>query len=171
MDSDFFQIIVALATLLVGALIGGRLAMLCRVPRVTGYLLAGLLTGPSVADLLHLPHLVSHYAIGELRIISDVALALILMNIGGQLRTENLRRWKHRIYLYSASESLVTALLVGASVFCVNQFMLHSCVATDNLLHTSLLFGVFAGVIAAATAPAATLMVIREYEADGPMCC
>ncbi|WP_303722659.1 cation:proton antiporter [Malonomonas rubra] len=169
MNSDFFQIIMALATLLLGALIGGRLAMLFRVPRVTGYLIAGLVAGPSLAELLNLPHLVTHFALGELRIISDVALALILMNIGGQLRTENLRRWRHRIYLFSLGEALITGLLVGSSVFIVNQFILQTTVASLNLLQTSTLFAVFTGIIGIATAPAATLMVIREYEADGPV--
>lgn len=169
MDGDFLQIIVALATLLIGALIGGRVAMLCRIPRVTGYLITGLLVGPSFANIFNLPPLVSQFALGELRIISDVALALILMNIGGQLRAENLRRWKQRIYLYSAGEALTTGLLVGCSVFIVNHFILHSSVPPLTLLQTSTLFAVFTGIIGMATAPAATLMVIREYEADGPV--
>jgi len=139
MDGDYFQIIVALAVLLIAALIGGRLAMLLRVPRVTGYLLAGLFVGPSFAELFELPRLVSNFALGELAIISDVALALILMNIGGQLRTENLRRWKHRIYLFSAGEAFTCGLLVGGSVFIVNQFILGSTVATFSLLQTSTL--------------------------------
>ncbi len=169
MDSDIFQILVALATLFFAALVGGRLAMLCRIPRVTGYLLAGLLVGPSLADILRLPHLVSPFALGELQIISDIALALILMNIGGQLRTDNLRRWKHRIYIFSLSEAFTTGTLVGGSVFIVNQFILHTIVAPLSLLQTSILFSVFTGIIGIATAPAATLMVIREYEADGPV--
>lgn len=169
MNNDFFQIIVALAVLLIGSLVGGRLAMLCRIPRVTGYLLAGLLVGPSFTNMFGLPHLVTHFALGELRLITDVALALILMNIGGQLRTENLRRWKHRIYLFSAGESLTTGLLVGLAVFCANQFVLQASVAQLSLLQTSTYFAVFTGIIGIATAPAATLMVIREYEADGPV--
>lgn len=169
MDSDYFQIIMALAVLLIGALVGGRLATFCRIPRVTGYLLAGLLVGPSFAAIFNLPRLVSPFALGELRIIADVALALILMNIGGQLRTENLRRWKHRIYLFSAGEALSTGLLVGLSVFSVNHFVLQTVVAPLTLLQTSTLFAVFTGIIGIATAPAATLMVIREYEADGPV--
>ena len=169
MPTDSFNIISALAVILVAALIGGRLASLCRIPRVTGYLLAGLLIGPSFAELLHLPQLVSHYALGELRLISDVALALILMNIGGQLRTENLRRWKQRILFFSLTETILTGLLVGVSIFIVNYFMVQKIVPGLSLGYTSLLFGVFTGVISIATAPAATLMVVREYEAEGPI--
>ena len=169
MQDNFFHIISALAVILIGALLGGRFASLCRIPRVTGYLLAGLLVGPSFADLFGFPHLVTHYALGELRLISDVALALILMNIGGQLRTENLRRWKHRIAVFSLGEILVTTLCVGFSVFAVNLLLLQTTVGSLSLLQTSTYFGIFAGIIGVATAPAATLMVIREYEAEGPV--
>lgn len=167
MPDNFFHIISALSVILIGALIGGRLATLCRIPRVTGYLLAGLLAGPSFADLFGFPHLITHYALSELRLITDVALALILMNIGGQLRTESLHRWKHRILLFSLGEILSTALFVGISVFAINLLILKTSVGSLSLLQTSAYFGIFTGIIGVATAPAATLMVIREYEAEG----
>ena len=169
MPVDSFQIFSALAVILIAALIGGRFASFCRIPRVTGYLLAGLLIGPSFAELFSFPQLISHPALKELRIISDVALALILMNIGGQLRTENLRRWKHRIAIFSLTEAILTGVLVGASIFIVNQFMVQQIVPGLSLGQTSLLFGIFTGTISIATAPAATLMVVREYEAEGPV--
>ncbi len=169
MPADSFQIIYTLAIILIAALIGGQIASVCRIPRVTGYLLAGLLVGPSFAELFNLPHLLSHQALGELGLISDVALALILMNIGGQLRTENLRRWKQRILIFSLTEVILTGVLVGISIFIVNQFMVHKIVPGFSLGQTSLLFGVFTGTISIATAPAATLMVVREYEAEGPI--
>ena len=169
MPSDYFQIIIALAVIFSAALVGGRLAALCRIPRVTGYLLAGLLVGPSFADIFHLPNLVSLSALNELRLISDVALALILMNIGGQLSTRNLRRWKQWIFIFSAAEALTTGLLVGLAVFSTNLLLLQASVGTLSLLQSSVLFGVFSGIIGIATAPAATLMVVREYEAEGPV--
>jgi Kef-type K+ transport system membrane component KefB len=169
MPVDYFHIISALAVILIAALIGGRAAAFCRIPRVTGYLLAGLLVGPSFAELFHLPQLIPQFALDELRLISDVALALILMNIGGQLRTENLRRWKQRIVKFSLAETLLTGLLVGGAIFVVNQFIVQQVVTGLSLARTSLLFGVFTGTISIATAPAATLMVIREYEAEGPI--
>ncbi|SEA70773.1 transporter, CPA2 family [Desulfuromusa kysingii] len=169
MPADSFHIIFSLAVILTAALIGGRFAAFFRVPRVTGYLLAGLLVGPSFAELLNLPALVSHPDLDELRLISDIALALILMNIGGQLRTENLRRWKQRLLIFSLTETLSTGLLVGASVFVVNYFIVQQTVTGLSLIQTSFFFAVFTGTISIATAPAATLMVIREYEAEGPI--
>ncbi len=169
MPVDSFHIISALAVILVAALIGGRFASFCRIPRVTGYLLAGLLVGPSFAGLFNLPQLISLPALEELRLISDIALALILMNIGGQLRTENLRRWKQRIAIFSLTEVILTAALVGITISIANQFIVQQTVTGLSLTHTSLLFGLFTGTISIATAPAATLMVVREYEAEGPV--
>lgn len=169
MPSDSLQLIYALAIILIAALVGGRFATLCRIPRVTGYLLAGLLVGPSFAHIAGLPQLISYFALNELQIISDIALALILMNIGGQLRTENLRRWKQRIFIFSFTEAMASGVLVGISIFCVNYFIVQQVISELTLVHSSLLFAVFTGTISIATAPAATLMVIREYEAEGPV--
>ncbi len=169
MPVESFHIISALAVILIAALVGGRFAAFCRIPRVTGYLLAGLLVGPSFAELFNLPQLISSPALNELRLISDIALALILMNIGGQLRTENLRRWKQRIVIFSLTESLLTGLLVGISIYIANLFIVQQAVTGLSLGQTSLLFGIFTGTISIATAPAATLMVVREYEAEGPI--
>ncbi|MCK4502214.1 MAG: cation:proton antiporter, partial [Desulfuromonadales bacterium] len=169
MPTESFQILSALAIILLAALIGGRFASLCRIPRVTGYLLAGLLIGPSFAHLFHLPQLVSRAALNELRLFSDIALALILMNIGAQLRTENLRRWKQRIIIFSLTEAILTGVLVGAAIYLVNQFVVLQTISGYNLQKSSLLFAIFTGTISIATAPAATLMVVREYEAEGPI--
>lgn len=169
MPADSFDLIYALAVILSAALVGGRFAALCRIPRVTGYLLAGLVVGPSFANLTGLPELISHGALNELKLVSDIALALILMNIGAQLRTENLRRWKQRIFIFSLTEALATGLLVGLATFAVNQFLVQHIIGGFNLSYSSLLFAIFTGTISIATAPAATLMVIREYEAEGPI--
>jgi Kef-type K+ transport system membrane component KefB len=169
MNADASEIFFALAIILIAALISGRLAVVCRIPRVTGYLLAGLLIGPSFANIAHLPQLVTHEALSELKLISEIALALILMSIGGQLRTENLRRWKQRILIFSLSEALLTAILVAGAVFATNQLFVQQIIFGTGLLQSSALLAVFTGTISIATAPAATLMVVREYEAEGPV--
>ena len=169
MQTGTMHIFTALAVILISALVGGRLAMLCRIPRVTGYLLAGLLVGPSFAELIHVPSLITQAALKELKLISDIALALILMNIGSQLRSENLRRWKQRIFIFSFTESVLTGLLVGISVFLISEWIVRHSVVGLSLTQSSLLFAIFTGTISIATAPAATLMVVREYEAEGPI--
>ena len=169
MSAYVVHILTALGVVFLGALAGGRLAALCRIPRVTGYLLVGLLAGPSFTHLAGLPQLLAPEALRELKLISDLALALILVNIGGQFQMENLRRWKSRIAIFSGAEIGLTFLLVALTTLLLNLFWLHKTVTGLSLLQTSLAFALLLGIIAVATAPAATLMVIRETEAEGPI--
>jgi Kef-type K+ transport system membrane component KefB/CBS domain-containing protein len=165
----FGHLLQAIAVIGLGALLGGRLAAYCHIPRVTGYLLVGLLTGPSFAELFGLSPLLPTLALLELRYLSDLALSLILMNIGGLIQLDHLRRWRKRILVFSASEIGLTFLLVVLATALVNLFVLHQAIGNLDITQTSLRFGLFLGMIAVATAPAATLMVIRECEAEGPV--
>lgn len=159
----------AIAVIGFGALFGGRLAARLHIPRVTGYLLVGLLAGPSFAELFGVSPLLTLEALQELRYLSDLALGLILMNIGALIQLNHLRRWRNRILIFSASEIGLTFLLVLVATALVNLFIVHQVIGDFSLGATSLRFGLFLGMIAVATAPAATLMVIRECEADGPV--
>ncbi|MBE0576628.1 MAG: cation:proton antiporter [Desulfuromonadales bacterium] len=169
MDISFLPLLTALSFIFLGALIGGRLASFCHIPRVTGYLITGLFIGPSFAHLTNLPVLLPPEVLLELRPLSEMALALILMHIGGLFEISHLDRWRHRILLFSGSEILLTFALVVSAVFTVNYIFLQKIVPGQTLWQTSLEFALFLGIIAVATAPAATLMVIREYEAEGPV--
>ncbi|HKK01963.1 MAG TPA: cation:proton antiporter, partial [Desulfuromonadales bacterium] len=122
-----------------------------------------------VAHLLHFPPLLTADVLRELRLLGDYALALILVNIGGQFRTETLKRFGRRILFFSAGEILFTAALVALATAGCNYWLLRHSIPGYSLATTSLILGMFLGIIAAATAPAATLMVIREYEAEGPV--
>ncbi len=166
---SFVPVLTPLAIILLGALAGGRLASLCHIPRVTGYLLTGLLLGPSLAHLLGLPPVLSEEALNSLSILSHIGLALILTNIGAQFRTENLRRWGGRILIFSLAETSGTFFLVGAATCLTNFLFLGHAVGTWTVLETSLVLGVLFGSIAMTTAPAATMMVIRECESEGPV--
>lgn len=165
----FIHLFTALAILFLGALIGGRFAAKFHLPRVTGYLLAGLAVGPTFAHLTGLPELVSQETLADLKIVSSLALALILMNIGGQFRTDLLRRWRHRILLFSLSEVFSTALLVSTVCGLANQLILGHVFPGLSLLASSISIAILLGTVAVATAPGATLMVIREYDASGPV--
>jgi Kef-type K+ transport system membrane component KefB/predicted transcriptional regulator len=167
MGEMLIPLLIALSIIFLGALIGGRLASVCHIPRVTGYLLTGLLIGPSFSSLLNLPVLLPVEVLQELRPISEMALALILMHIGGLFEIGHLDRWRHRILLFSGSEILLTFFLVAGAVLVVNLTVLQQTVPGLTVWQTSFAFALFLGVIAVATAPAATLMVIREYEAEG----
>lgn len=167
MGESLIPLLVALSFVFLGALVGGRLASVCHIPRVTGYLLTGLLIGPSFSHLFNLPVLLPQEVLLELRPLSEMALALILMHIGGLFEISYLDRWRHRILLFSGSEIILTFFLVAASVLAVNMAVVQKTVPGLTLWQTSFAFALFLGIIAVATAPAATLMVIREYEAEG----
>ena len=140
--------ILSVGLILVSALLAGHLAQLIRVPEVTGYLLIGLVIGPAAFDL------VTHDNIRTLGFLSDIALGLILFNIGSIFEAENFLRVGRgvvRVTLWEAS--LAFALVFG------------------GLLLSGLTWPIalLLGVVAMETAPATTLMVLNEYDASGPM--
>jgi CBS domain-containing protein/Kef-type K+ transport system membrane component KefB len=108
-------------------------------------------------------------ALDSLSVLSDVGLALILTNIGAQFRAKNLRRWGGRILRFSFTEIAGTFLLVGTATCLTNLFFLDHALGNWTVLQTSLALGTLFGSIAMTTAPAATLMVIRECESEGPV--
>lgn len=165
----FLHLFTALAVILLAALVGGRIAARLRLPRVTGYLLAGLLIGPSLAHITGWPELVPADALKELQVVGTLALAVIMVNIGGQFRTDQLRRYRRRIVVFSLSENLATFVCVAFGTLGGNLAFLRLEVANLGLFGTSLALALLLGLIAMATAPAATLMVVREYEASGPV--
>lgn len=162
--TDAAALIQGLGVILVAGLAGGKLAAIRHLPRVTGYLAVGLLLGPSVAPLIGLSGLIPPAVLSDLSIVSDIALGLILLNIGGQCRAELLKRWKLRLVLFACGEIGLTFILVAVMALILNLTMLQL-----TAWPTALAYALLLGVIAIATAPGATLMVIREYEADGPV--
>ena len=140
--------ILSVGLILVAALIAGHLAQLVRIPEVTGYLVVGLIIGPAVLDLI------SHESVAALGFLSEVALGLILFNIGAIFEASNLRavgRSVLRVTLWEASCAFVLVCAV--------------------LLLSGLTWqiAVLLAVVAMETAPATTLMVLNEYDARGPM--
>jgi Kef-type K+ transport system membrane component KefB len=140
--------ILSVGLILMAALLAGHLAQLARVPEVTGYLLIGVIIGPSALDLI------SHENITTLGFLSDVALGLILFNIGSIFEASNFRQVGPgvvRVTLWEATLAFVLVCLVlGFSGMALPLVLL-------------------LGVVAMETAPATTLMVLNEYDAEGPM--
>lgn len=168
MASTFALMMISLAAIFFIALFVGRLAAQFHIPRVTGYIITGLLFGPSISSLFHVPAIINQTAISRMQAMSDLALALILISIGMQFRGENFKRWRHRILIFSGFEIFITFFLVGISAFIINQTIVRTFLeGTLGLSDSSFRLGIFLGVIAIATAPAATLLVIREYESGG----
>jgi Kef-type K+ transport system membrane component KefB/predicted transcriptional regulator len=170
MIQSFDKIIFALGVAYLAALFVARFIIKLRVPRVTGYLLVGILLGPSFSHILMVPSIIDADSLKTLRIVSEVSLALIMFTIGTQFRGEHFRKRGKRIFTLSCFEIGTTVLLVGLAIFAGNYFLFKSFRQVEiGLLMSSLQFAVFIAIIAVATAPAATLLVIREYNSAGPV--
>lgn len=126
----------------------GRLVKKIKLPNVTGYLLAGLLLGPSVLGILNDDFL------NSVSVISDAALGFIAFSIGNEFKISYFKRVGATPIIIATLESLF------AVVFVVLGLKLIGCDTTFSLV---------LGSIAAATAPAATIMVIKQYKARGPV--
>jgi Kef-type K+ transport system membrane component KefB len=140
--------ILSVGLILMAALLAGHLAQLARVPEVTGYLLVGVIIGPSAFDLI------SHDNITTLSFFSDVALGLILFNIGAIFEASNFRQVGAGVVRITLWEASLAFVLVGLVL-----------VASGMTWPLALLLA----VVAMETAPATTLMVLNEYDARGPM--
>lgn len=136
-------------TFLLCGFIGGKLVNRVKLPAVTGYLLVGLAIGPSILGI------VSEDLLAALAPISSLALGLIAFTIGGEFEIGHLAKLGKSVIAIAIFE------VVGAftAVTLAFRFLLH------QPLYVSLLFG----AISSATAPAATIMVLREYRARGPL--
>jgi Kef-type K+ transport system membrane component KefB/predicted transcriptional regulator len=148
------SLLLALGILFLLALIAGRLCARVRIPRVTGYLLVGLAGGPSLARLLGFTPLIDEQQLDLLEPLHDLALGLIVLVIGGHFHFNTIRKSGSALYKLSALEMGGTAILVGAATFAAGA---------------SALSAGFLAIMAITTAPAATQMVIREYESEGPL--
>lgn len=126
----------------------GRLVKKIKLPNVTGYLLAGLLLGPSILGLL------SEEFLSGITVISDAALGFIAFSIGNEFKISYFKRVGATPIIIACLESFFAVAFVTVAL------MLAGCSTTFSLV---------LGSIAAATAPAATIMVIKQYKAKGPV--
>jgi len=137
----------SLGLILLFALLVGHLVKLARIPEVTGYLIAGMLAGPSLLGWI------SHENLQSLHVFSEVGLGLILFSIGGVFQFSRMRRIGRRVLLLACAESAIAGVLVMLGMLLAGQPW-----------QVALLLG----AIAVETGAASTLMVIRENNASGP---
>lgn len=130
------------------ALLMTRVMKKISLPNVTGYLIAGLIAGPYCLKLYNSGN------IDTLSIITNVALGFIAFSIGGEFKLSSLKQLGAKIFVITVFEA------VGASVLVITALV---------LLKFPITLALVLGAIASATAPAATLMVVRQYKAQGPV--
>jgi Kef-type K+ transport system membrane component KefB len=138
----------SLGLILLLALGAGHLVKYVRLPEVTGYILAGIVLGPSMLGWVSVQNLAA------LQILSEVALGLILFSVGTVFEASRFRRVGRQVLSLTLYESALAALLVTAGML---------------WLGVSWQASFLLGAIAIATAPASTLMVIREVDSEGPL--
>ena len=156
------QVLISLSFSLVGGLLMSRLAKKLNLPAVTAYLVAGLLLGPYCIGALNILDIGFNTPeeVTNLDIISQVALGFIAFTIGNEFRLEQLRHMGGQAITVGIVQAVFTTLLVDAALI-ATHFINPDLISVSSAITL--------GSIAAATAPAATLMVVRQYKADGPL--
>lgn len=156
-----------------GTLLSVSIALLCgllmtrafkplKLPSVTAYLIAGVLIGPYCLGALGINGLGfnSMEAVEHLGLIADVALGFIAFSIGSEFRVEELKKIGKQAFVIGVFQALVATLLVDLALIGV-YFLMPGTITIAQAITL--------GAIATATAPAATLMVVRQYKAKGPL--
>lgn len=148
-------------SLLAGLLLS-RLAKLAKLPAVTAYLVAGILVGPYCLGAFGVKGL-GFTSIQELKtysILCDVALGFIAFSIGNEFRLSQLKKIGKQATIVGIFQAVVTTLLVDGVLI-----LIHFANPAKFPLEAAIVLG----AIASATAPAATLMVVKQYKAKGPV--
>ena len=154
--------LICLAAAMVGGLMLSRVTKLMNLPAVTAYLVAGLLLGPFALGAIGVPGLGfnSLEQVESFSVITQVALGFIAFTIGNEFRVSQLKAMGSSAIIIGILQAVITTVLVDVVLItlslCFPQVISIPCAIT-------------LGAIASATAPAATLMVVRQYKADGPL--
>lgn len=129
--------------------VAGKLISYIKLPHITGYLIGGIIIGPSILNL------VPHEGFVDLRIISEIALGFIAYTIGCEFNISNLKRTGRGVIIITIFQALVAVVLVDIALIFV--------------LKENVGFSLVLGAIATATAPGPILMVVKQYRARGPL--
>ena len=154
--------LICLAVALVGGLLLTRLTRMIHLPAVTAYLVAGLLLGPYFLGALKLPGFGfnSLEQVEALSIITQTALGFIAFTMGNEFRLSQLKTIGASAVTIGILQAVITTIVVDIVLIGLHLFF-------PDII--SIPCAITLGSIAAATAPAATMMVVRQYKADGPM--
>lgn len=142
------NILFYVACAMIAGLIMTRLTKLVHLPNVTAYLIAGVLIGPNVFNLI------SSEPLGSLNVITECALAFIAFSIGDELKITTLKEIGKPALVITLCEAFGAVVLVTGITMALGF---------DKVL------AIMLGALSASTAPAATLLIVRQYKAEGPL--
>lgn len=154
--------LICLAAALVCGLMLSRVTKLMHLPAVTAYLVAGLILGPFCIGALNVPGMGFNTLaqVEGFSIVTQTALGFIAFTIGNEFRLGQLKEMGSSAIIIGILQAVITTIVVD-----IMLIALHLAFPTV----ISIPCAITLGAIASATAPAATLMVIRQYKADGPL--
>ena len=156
------NILLSVSVALLAGLLMTRAFKPFKLPSVTAYLMAGVLIGPYCIGTLHIEGFgfTSMKEVEVLSLVSQVALGFIAFSIGSEFRLEDLKKIGKQAFVIGIFQALTATVFVDLALFAVYKMM------PDKLTLAQV---ITLGAIATATAPAATLMVVRQYKAKGPL--
>ena len=162
-----FSIFAYVAILLLVALFSSRLMRLVKLPNVTGFIITGIIMGPFVFGLLFnnftfegIKESIIYQHVDRIGWVSSVALGFIAFSIGTSFKRSTIKSLGKRVIVITVLEALGASLLVMIALL-IAHFIFPEYISWEIVLTLS--------AIASATAPAATLMVIKQYNARGPL--
>ena len=154
-------ILMSLSIALLSGLLLSRVVKKLQLPAVTAYLIAGILIGPFVLGSFDIPGLgITHGQLAGFSIICDLALGFIAFSMGNEFRLSHLKKIGKQATVIGIFQAVFTCLLVDAFLIGLYFIMPHKLPLSSAIV---------LGAVATATAPAATLMVVRQYKAKGPL--
>ena len=154
-------ILLSLSVAMLAGLLLSRLAKKVSLPAVTAYLIAGILIGPFCLGAIGIDGIgVTAHQLEGFSIISDVALGFIAFAMGNEFRLAQLKKIGKQATVIGIVQAIFTTIVVDAILIILHLIIPHKL---------SLPAAIVLGSVATATAPAATLMVIKQYKAKGPL--
>ncbi len=156
------QMLLSLSVALFAGLMLSRVAKLLKLPAVTAYLVAGILVGPYLLGAFGIDGLgfTSMANIKSFKLLSDVALGFIAFSIGNEFRLAQLKQTGKQATVIGIFQAVTATILVDCALIGLHFIM------PEKLPLSS---AIVLGAVASATAPAATLMVVRQYKSKGPL--
>ena len=156
------EILLSISIAILAGLMLSRVAKILKLPAVTAYLVAGILVGPYLLGAIGVEGLgfTSKENIEALSLFSDVALGFIAFSIGNEFRLSSLKKIGKQATVIGIFQAIFTCLVVDA--FLIG---LHFIIPNEFSLEAAIVLG----AVATATAPAATLMVVKQYKAKGKL--
>jgi Kef-type K+ transport system membrane component KefB len=159
--SQTASILLTLSIALLAGLLLSRLAKKVQLPAVTAYLVAGVLIGPFLLGAIGIPGIgITHEQLEGFGIIADVALGFIAFSMGNEFRISALKKIGKQATIIGIFQAVFTTIIVDGALIA-----LHFAMPDKLPLPAALVLG----AVATATAPAATLMVVKQYKAKGPV--